>query len=149
MIALFLDFHRGNLPLYILNFDAIILLPKCKETTTIQHYRHTCLLNVSFKNFTKVLTNRISVVTTNTISPTQTASIPGRNIMKGVVGLLETLHEMHRKKKSGVIFKIDFEKAYDKIKWPFVQQTLRLKGLSSTWCSWINSIMTGDMWVLK
>ena len=63
--------------------------------------------------------------------------------MEGVVVLHETIHELHRKKQSGVIFKIDFEKAYDKVKWPFVQQTLRMKGFSSKWCSWINSIMIG------
>jgi hypothetical protein len=28
------------------------------------------------------------------------------------------------------------------VKWPFVQQTLRMKGFSSKWCSWINSVMT-------
>jgi hypothetical protein len=36
---------------------------------------------------------------------------------------------------SGIILKIDFEKAYDKVKWPFVQQTLRMKDFSSKWCS--------------
>jgi hypothetical protein len=44
--------------------------------------------------------------------------IPGRNIMEGVVILHEIIHELHKKKKqSGVIFKIDFEKVYDKVKW--------------------------------
>ena len=41
------------------------------------------------------------------------------------------------KKQSGVIFKIDFEKAYDKVKWSFVQQTPRMKGISQKWCEWI------------
>jgi hypothetical protein len=63
--------------------------------------------------------------------------------------LHETIHELHRKKMSEVIFKIDFEKTYDKIKWTFVQQTLRLKGFSSTWCTWINSIMSRVMSALK
>ena len=142
-MALFDDFHRGELPLYSLNFGTIILLPKCKDAATIQQYRPICLLNVNFKIFTKILTNRISVVASKTIGPTQTAFIPGRNILEGVVVLHETIHELHRKKKSGVIFKIDFEKAYDKVKWPFVQQTLCMKGFYSTQCSWINSIMTG------
>jgi hypothetical protein len=31
--------------------------------------------------------------------------------------LHETIHELHRKKMDGVLFKIDFEKAYDKVKW--------------------------------
>jgi hypothetical protein len=68
--------------------------------------------------------------------------IPGRNIMEGVVVLHETIHELHKKKQSGVIFKIDFEKDYDKVKWSFVQQTLRMKGFWNTWCEWIDSIMT-------
>jgi hypothetical protein len=41
--------------------------------------------------------------------------------MEGVVILHETIHELHRKKSNGVIFKIDFKKAYDKVKWPFVR----------------------------
>ncbi|KAL5667512.1 hypothetical protein ACJX0J_019733, partial [Zea mays] len=35
--------------------------------------------------------------------------------MDGVVTLHETIHEMHRKKKNGIILKLDFEKAYDKV----------------------------------
>lgn len=50
--------------------------------------------------------------------------------MEGDVVLHETLHELHRKKMNGVIFKIDFEKAYDKVNWIFLQQTLRMKGFS-------------------
>jgi hypothetical protein len=40
--------------------------------------------------------------------------------MKGVVVLHETIHEMHMKKQNDIILKIDFEKAYNKIKWLFV-----------------------------
>jgi hypothetical protein len=50
---------------------------------------------------------------------------------------------MHRRKQSGVILKLDFEKAYDKINWSLVQQTLRMKGFSSTWCKWIVAFMEG------
>jgi hypothetical protein len=40
--------------------------------------------------------------------------------VEGVVMLYETIHELHRKKQDGVILKLDFEKAYDKLKWPFI-----------------------------
>jgi hypothetical protein len=40
----------------------------------------------------------------------------GRNILDGVATLHETVHELHSKKLNGVILKIDFEKAYDKVK---------------------------------
>jgi hypothetical protein len=45
-----------------------------------------------------------------------------------VAVLHETIYEMHRKKQSGLIFKIDFEKAYDKVKWPSVRKVLEMKG---------------------
>jgi hypothetical protein len=44
--------------------------------------------------------------------------------MEGVVILHETIHEMHRRKQSDIILKIDFKKASDKVKWSFVKQTL-------------------------
>jgi hypothetical protein len=63
----------------------------------------------------------------------QTAFMPDRNILEGVVILHETLHEIHTKKLDGVVFKVDFEKAYDKVKWPFLQQALRMKGFDEAW----------------
>jgi hypothetical protein len=74
--------------------------------------------------------NRIIGIVEDLISPSQTTFMHGRNIMEGVVILYETIHELHRKKMNGVILKIDFEKAYEKVKWSFLQQTLRMKGFS-------------------
>jgi ribosomal protein L21E len=144
LMTLFQEFHNGDLPLYSLNFDKIILLPKCREAVKIQQYRPISLLNVSFKIFTKVVTNRVTQVAQKVISPSQTTFLLGRNIMEGVIVLHETIHEMHRKKQDGLIFKVDFEKAYDKINWSFVQQTLRMKGFSPKWRKWIQSFMEGD-----
>ncbi|WVZ96120.1 hypothetical protein U9M48_041796 [Paspalum notatum var. saurae] len=121
----------------------IILIPKVGDASKIQQYRPICLLNVSFKIFTKVATNRIAKIAHKIIRPSQTAFLPGRNIMEGAVVLHETLHERHRKNLNGIIFKIDFEKAYDKVRWDFLQQTLRMKGFSTTWCNWIKSFVQG------
>ena len=63
-------------------------------------------------------------VASKVVQPSQIAFMPGRNIMEGVVILHETIHELHTKKLNGVVLKIDFEKACDKVKWPFLQQTL-------------------------
>ncbi|WVZ53496.1 hypothetical protein U9M48_004427 [Paspalum notatum var. saurae] len=63
--------------------------------------------------------------------------------MEGAVILHETLHELHKKKKNGVILKINFEKAYDKVRWNFLQQTLRMIGFSYAWCTWIKSFVQG------
>lgn len=72
LMAIFSEFHKGNLPLFSLNFGIIMLLPKQKEATQIQQFRPICLLNVSFKVFMKVMTNRIALVAQRVIKPSQT-----------------------------------------------------------------------------
>jgi hypothetical protein len=62
-------------------------------------------------------------IATKLINPSQMAFIPGRNIMEGMLMLHETIHEIHRKKMSGIILKLDFEKTYDKVNWKFLQHT--------------------------
>jgi mannosylglycoprotein endo-beta-mannosidase len=85
----------------------------------------------------------VSVVAHKIVKPTQTTFIPGRHILEGVVVLHETIHELHHKKMDGVLFKIDFEKAYDKVKWPFLQQVLRMKGFNPIWCDRIKKNCAG------
>jgi hypothetical protein len=126
-----------SLPLFSLNFRVITLLPKIQDAKQIQQYRPICVLNVSFKFFMKVGTNRLKRVADTVVSPSQTAFMPGRNIMKGMVILHETIHELHTRKRDDVIFKIDIEKTYDKVKWYFLQQALTMKRFSTKWCRWI------------
>ena len=38
-----------------------------------------------------------------------------------------------------MIFKVDFEKAYDRVKWPFLQQALRMKGFEQAWRNQVDS----------
>lgn len=52
-------------------------------------------------------------------------------------------------KLSGVILKIDFEKAYHKVKWPFMLQTLYMKGFSPEWISSIESFISGGRRAIK
>ena len=87
--------------------------------------------------------SRISTVADKIIKPSQTAFLPGCNILEGVIVLHETIHELHRKKLDGIILKLDFEKAYDKVKWNFLQQAMRMKGFSPKWCGWIQSVVSG------
>jgi hypothetical protein len=75
------------------------------------------------------------------VRPTQMALMQGIYILYGVVTLHETIHELHRKKMNDAILKIDFEKAYDKVKWSFLQQTL--------WRALIHNFIFGVSVVIK
>jgi len=85
LLSLFAELHRETLDLYSLNFGIITLIPKVNNATKIQQYRPICVLNVSFKIFTKVATNRLNMVAKTMVRPTQTTFMLGRNIMEGVI----------------------------------------------------------------
>jgi hypothetical protein len=130
---MFGSLHAGQLELFRLNFGQIILLSKVNEAERIQQYRPICLLNVSFKIFTKVATIPLNTVADHVVCLSQITFMKGRNILDGVVVLHEAVHELHSKKLYGVILKLDFEKAYDKVKWSFLQQTLSMKVFFEEW----------------
>nr|GEZ25651.1 RNA-directed DNA polymerase, eukaryota, reverse transcriptase zinc-binding domain protein [Tanacetum cinerariifolium] len=45
------------------------------------------------------------------------------------------------KKKQSMIFKVDFEKAYDSVRWDFINDILRRFGFREKWCKWIQSCL--------
>ena len=42
-----------------------------------------------------------------------------------------------------MFFKIEFEKAYAKVKWSFLQQALHMKGFPPLWCEWLAKFVQG------
>jgi hypothetical protein len=54
------------------------------------------------------------------INRSQYGFLKDRNIMDVILALHEILHDTRIKKKDGLILKLDFEKAYDKISWGFL-----------------------------
>jgi hypothetical protein len=137
------DFNRNRLNLKRLNYCVITLVPKVKEANTVRQYKPIFLLNVDFKIFSKLLTDRITPLANGLISDSQSAFIKGRNILEGVVVLHEVLDEFRRSGQQGVLFKIDFEKAYDKVRWNFVSKVLWEKGFPETWIHQVMSTVQG------
>jgi hypothetical protein len=77
MMKMFQDFWDNRLDIKRLNFGVVTLVPKLKEANTIKQYRPICLLNVDYKCFTKVLTNRLVPVAKKVIGKNQTGFIKG------------------------------------------------------------------------
>jgi hypothetical protein len=135
--------HRGQLDLARLNFGILVLLPKVKGANQIKHYRPICLLNVIYKIITKVLTLRLNLVINKVINEAQTAFIPGRFILDGVLVVHEILHELRMKKKMGIVLKLDFKKAYDKVNWKFLEDVLRRNFFDEKWIDWMLRAVQG------
>jgi hypothetical protein len=147
-MELFDNFFKGTLDIKGLNYGTITLLPKVKDAMRIQQYIPICLLNCIYKWFTKCLTIRLEPVAGRIIHKSQTAFIQGRSIMNTVMVLHEILHETKRK-EVGVIFKLDFKKAYDKVCWGFLMKCLRMRGFDELWCSWIEKILQDGVVSMK
>jgi hypothetical protein len=81
----------------------------------IQQYRPICLLNVSFKIFTKVGTNSIIKVAETVVSPSQIAFMPGQNKMEGVVILHEIIHELRTKNLNDDILRLILKRSMTKL----------------------------------
>jgi hypothetical protein len=60
-----------------------------------------------------------------------------------VVILHEILHDLRVTKTRGIVLKLDFEKAYDKVNWNFLIEVLKQKKFSETWISWIKQCVEG------
>ena len=48
-----------------------------------------------------------------------------------------------------MLLKIDFEKAYDKIKWSFLFQMLKMKGFPDKWIDWVMETVRGGKVCVK
>jgi hypothetical protein len=96
------------------------LLPKISGADKITQYRPICLLRCIYKLITKTLTLRLEPFAPKLFSIQQNAFIKKRNIMDGVLSLHELLNYTHVKKQCGIVLKLDFEKAYDKVNWDFL-----------------------------
>jgi hypothetical protein len=126
---LFADFSEGKLDIYRLNFAVITLVPKEAEATTMKKFRPISLLKCIFKIFTKVLTNRFSLMLGDLIASNQTAFIKGRYIFESVVTGHEVIHYVHSGEEKGDILKLYYEKAFDKVNLDFLDELLEKEAL--------------------
>ena len=119
-----------------INFTYIVLIPKVKMPEKMIDYRPISLCNVISKIIAKVLANRLKQILLHVISPTQNAFVLGGLIIDNILVAYEVLHAMHCKKKGkkgGLALKLDVSKAYDKVKWGFLQGILTKLGFLEGW----------------
>jgi hypothetical protein len=90
-----------------------------------------------------MLTLRLGKIMNRLISPQQSAFIQGRYILESVVIAHELVHSLSKSGEPGLILKLDYEKAYDRVNWVFLFEILRTKGFSNTWIDWIRHLVIG------
>lgn len=113
-----------------MNESLITLIPKVKHPEDIKHFRPIALTNVITKIISKVIANRMKGLIDKMVSSSQCAFIPGRQAAENIIITNEIVHTMRKKKgrKGLMAVKIDLEKAYDRVSWPFLRRVLESVG---------------------
>ena len=147
-MALVRDFEEGKLDLQRLNFALIVLIPKEPDAREMKKFRPISLRNCGIF-FSKAMTNRVSPVGRRLISSNQTAFIKGRYILESVVMAHEVIHEIKKLGSHGLVLKLDYEKAYDRVSWEFLFDMLHLRGFGPKWISWIKSTLINSTFSVR
>lgn len=77
----------------------------------------------------------------NVVDQRQSTFIGGRNILDGVLITNEIVHEAKVKKNACFIFKTDFEKTYDSVRWEFLAYMLHRLGFCAKWIQCIRGCL--------
>lgn len=96
----------------------IVPIPKVDALSCFKEFWPISLCNVLFKLISKVMVSRIRPHLDKLIGPLQSSFLPRRGPVDNAIVAQELVHFMHKKKKGKkgfLLFKIDFEKAYDMV----------------------------------
>ncbi|GJU97790.1 RNA-directed DNA polymerase, eukaryota [Tanacetum coccineum] len=131
------------------NSSFIALIPKVLDPKFVNDYRPISLIGSLYKVVTKILAIRLSSVLDSLISEVQSAFLPNRQILDGPFVINEVLSWCKHKRHQAMIFKVDFAKAYDSVRWDFLDDVLLSFGFGLKWRSWIlGSLSSGKASVL-
>ncbi|GJU94132.1 putative RNA-directed DNA polymerase, eukaryota, reverse transcriptase zinc-binding domain protein [Tanacetum coccineum] len=119
------------------NSSFIALIPKVIDAKFVSDFQPISLIGCQYKIIGKLLANRPSSVIGDVISPEQSAFINGRNILDGPLIINEVMDWYRKRKKDLMIFKVDFEKAFDSLRWDFLDLVMEKLGFGHKWRSWI------------
>lgn len=136
-------FSTGNL-LRGFNATRLALIPKSEAPESLNDYRPISCCNVVYKCIAKVIAGRLKASLAEVVGPSQTAFLPGRQIVDAVLLTQELLHNYH-KKGSGpprCALKVDLRKAFDTVDWNFILEGLAAVGIPPNMCGWIRTCLS-------
>ncbi|GJY03614.1 RNA-directed DNA polymerase, eukaryota, reverse transcriptase zinc-binding domain protein [Tanacetum coccineum] len=141
IIAFVQEFFSSSIMPKGCNTSFIALIPKISNPLVVSDYRPISLIGAQYKIIAKLLANRLARVIDSVISCEQTAFVKHRQILDDPLMVNEVIKWCNRKRDKLMIFKIDFEKAFDSISWDYVLQIMKFMGFHGSWISWIRGCL--------
>jgi len=119
------DYQRNGKLSKGINNTFIALIPKVVRPQRLNDFRPISMVGSLCKVLFKVLTNRLRWVMPSIILETQSAFIRGRQILDRILIANELLEDAKRMKKDLLLFKVDFEKAFDSIDCSYLEAVMK------------------------
>jgi len=136
-MGLFSEFHSKGVFEKSLHATFICLIPKVAVAKDINKCKPISLVGSVYKILAKVLASRLRRGVDEVVSPGQHAFVHGRHIMDASLIANECNDYYRRTNLSGILCKLEIEKAYDLVSWEFVMAILEKMGFPSKWRNWI------------
>lgn len=131
------------------NCTFIALIPKKINPQKVPNFRSISLVGCMYKVLSKVLANRLNRVMSKLIAETQSTFIKGRQIVDGILITNELVDEAKCRREDLLLFKVDFEKAYDLVEWDCLCLIMSKMNFPAMWRNWIlERLSTTSMSVL-
>ena len=119
-----------------LNYTYIALISKIMKPRKVTDFRPISLCNVIYRIVAIAIANRLKHILHQVISLTQNTFIPNKLLTDSISVGYECLHKIkHSKGKINglVALKLDISKAYDRVEWMFLKQTMLKLGFAQSW----------------
>ncbi|XP_021984670.1 uncharacterized protein LOC110880455 [Helianthus annuus] len=123
------------------NSSFISLIPKTNNPQVISNFRPINLIGCISKVVTKILASRLKKVMDFLVSDVQTTYIEGRSILEGPLIINEIISREKSSKRKIMLFKVDFEKAFDSISWVFLDSVVSQMGFPALWRKWVMGLL--------
>lgn len=136
------EFHRNGKLSRGINSTFIALIPKIDHPRNLNDYRPISLVGSIYKVLAKVLANRLRQVIGSVVASEQSAFVQNRQILDGILIANEVVDEASRLKKELLLFKVDFEKAYDSVDWGYLDAVMERMSFPVLWRKWINECVS-------
>ena len=119
--------------IHAFNITFISLIPKIKNPKKVSDFQPIGLCNVIYKLIAKVMANRLKKFLAQSVPNFQSAFLSERLISNNIFVAFETLHYLNRKttRKLGYMaLKLDMSKAYNRVKWEFLEKIMNHLGVA-------------------
>ncbi|GJU95114.1 RNA-directed DNA polymerase, eukaryota, reverse transcriptase zinc-binding domain protein, partial [Tanacetum coccineum] len=108
------------------------------------NFRPISLIGCQYKITGKLLANRLVMVIDLIVSPGQSAFIKVRRILDGPMMLSEIIAHFKATRRKLMMFKVDFEKAYDSLSWEFLFEVMNKMGFTINWFTWVKATLASS-----